>query len=47
MKANVFDINGKKLKTIDLPSCFSKKIRRDIIEKVLEVKKNKQPYAPS
>ncbi len=47
MKANVFDINGKKLRTIDLPSCFSKKIRRDIIEKVLEVKKNKQPYAPS
>lgn len=47
MKGYVLDINGKKLRTIDLHSCFSKKIREDIIAKVLEVKKNKQPYAPS
>lgn len=47
MKANVLSINGKKLRTIDLPNCFSQKIREDIISKILEVKKNKQPYAPS
>ena len=47
MKANILSINGKKLKAIELPSCFSQEIRKDIIAKVLEVKKNKQPYAPS
>lgn len=47
MKANLLDINGKTLKTIDLPSCFSAEVREDIIAKVLESKKIKQPYAPS
>jgi len=47
MKANVLDINGKKLKEIDLPKCFSQPIREDLIAKVLEVKKTKQPYGPS
>ncbi|HED06049.1 MAG TPA: 50S ribosomal protein L4 [Ignavibacteria bacterium] len=47
MKANLLDINGKKLKEIALPNCFSSEIREDIIVKVLEVKKSKQPYAPS
>ncbi len=47
MKANVLDINGKNLRTLDLPTCFSQEIRKDIIAKVLESKKTKQPYAPS
>ena len=47
MKANILNINGKKLKEIELPKCFSKKIREDIVSKVLEAKKSKQPYAPS
>jgi len=47
MKANILDINGKKLKEIKLPNCFSQEIRKDILAKVLESKKNKQPYAPS
>ena len=47
MKSAVLDINGKKSKTIELPSCFSQKIREDIIAKVLEAKKSRQPYAPS
>lgn len=47
MKANLLDINGKKLKEITLPSCFSEKIREDIVAKVLEAKKTKQPYGPS
>lgn len=47
MKTNVLDINGKKLKEINLPKCFSCPIRKDLIVKVLEVKKTKQPYGPS
>jgi len=47
MKANILSIEGKKIKEIDLPKCFSKEIREDLISKVLEVKKTKQPYAPS
>jgi large subunit ribosomal protein L4e len=47
MKANILDINGKKKGSIDLPKCFSQEIRKDIISKVLEAKKTKQPYAPS
>ncbi|MEK6906398.1 MAG: 50S ribosomal protein L4 [Nanoarchaeota archaeon] len=47
MKANVLDINGKKTKTIELPSCFSQPVREDIVSRVLETKKTKQPYSPS
>ena len=47
MKANILDVNGKKLKEISLPSFFSEKIRTDIVSKVLEAKKTKQPYGPS
>ena len=47
MKANILDINGKKLKEIEMPKFFSKKIREDLISKVIETQKTKQPYAPS
>jgi len=47
MKANILSIEGKKLKEIDLPKTFSYKIREDIIAKILEIKKNQQPYSPS
>ncbi|MBT96503.1 MAG: 50S ribosomal protein L4 [Candidatus Pacearchaeota archaeon] len=47
MKAKILDINGKEKEEIDLPRCFSQKIREDIISKVLEAKKTKQPYSPS
>ncbi len=47
MKINILNIEGKKIKEIDLPKCFSREIRKDIIAKVLEIKKNKQPYSPS
>lgn len=47
MKTQILDIDGKKVKNIELPKCFSQKIREDIIAKVLESKKVKQPYAPS
>lgn len=47
MKTKILDINGKEKESIDLPKFFSQKIREDIVAKVLEAKKNKQPYAPS
>ena len=47
MKTKLLDINGKEKGNIDLPKSFSKKIREDIVVKVLESKKTEQPYAPS
>lgn len=47
MKANILNIEGKKLREINLPKCFSADIREDIVAKVLEAKKRQQPYAPS
>lgn len=47
MKSHVFDTQGKKVKQIDLPKCFSQSIREDLIVKILETKKTNQPYAPS
>jgi len=47
MKTHILDINGKKIKEIELPKCFSQKVREDLIFKVLETQKTKQPYAPS
>jgi len=47
MKANILDINGKKTKQIELPECFSQKVREDLIAKFLETRKTNQPYGPS
>jgi len=47
MKAKILDINGKEKGSIDLPNCFSEVVREDIVAKVLEAKKMKQPYSPS
>ena len=47
MKAKILDINGKEKGTIDLPKYFESEIRADIVAKVLEAKKQQQPYAPS
>ncbi len=44
---NILDIEGKEKGKIEIPACFSKKIREDIIAKVLETKKIYQPFAPS
>src|SRR3989344_3039139 len=46
-KANILDINGNKTKDIVMPRWFYGKIREDIVSKVIEAKKIKQPYAPS
>ncbi len=47
MKAQLLNIDGKKIKEIELPKAFSEKIREDIVAKVLEARKTKQPYSPS
>ena len=46
MKGDILDIYGKKTKSIELPVSFSRVLRSDLIQKILEVKKHKQPYAP-
>ena len=47
MKAQIVGIDGKKIKEIDLPNFFSARIRDDLISKILEAKKKRQPYEPS
>ncbi len=47
MKQKILDINGKEKGSVILPKSFSKKIREDIVLKVLEAKKTEQPYSPS
>ncbi len=47
MRTQILNVEGKKLKEITLPNCFLQKVREDLIQKVVEVKKTKQPYSPS
>ncbi len=47
MKANILDLNGKKKSELNLPGFFSVKIRYDVLAKVIEAKKTKQPHGPS
>ena len=47
MKTKIFDIEGKRTREIELPSFFSQRIREDIVSKVLEALKTKQPHSPS
>lgn len=46
-KSKILDIHGKKKGIIDLPKAFSAVVRNDVISKVVEAQKVKQPYAPS
>ncbi len=47
MKTKIFSVKGKEKGEIALPKCFSAPIREDIVQKVLEIKKTKQPYGPN
>ena len=47
MKAKILSITGKEKGEIELPRCFSSKIRKDILARVVEAKKTQQPYGPS
>ncbi|MBI2448667.1 50S ribosomal protein L4 [Candidatus Pacearchaeota archaeon] len=46
MKASVLNLDGIKVKEIELPDFFSAPIREDIVQKYVEVYKDMQPYAP-
>lgn len=47
MKAKLLDIQGKKGKDITLPEFFSESVRKDLIQRIIEAKKVRQPYSPS
>ncbi len=47
MKSKILDINGKEKGSVELPKFFSEFVREDIVAKVLEATKMKQPYGPS
>jgi large subunit ribosomal protein L4e len=47
MKANLFGVDGKKVKQIEIPDFFKEAIRVDLIKKISELMKRKQPYGPS
>jgi large subunit ribosomal protein L4e len=47
MKVPILSVEGKKKGTIELPKCFSVPIRKDIVIKVIESKKERQLYSPS
>ncbi|MEK6904443.1 MAG: 50S ribosomal protein L4 [Nanoarchaeota archaeon] len=46
MKADLFDVDGKKLRTIELPEQFNEEVRSDLIQRaVLAIQANsRQPY---
>jgi large subunit ribosomal protein L4e len=47
MKSKILDLQGKEKGNIDLPKVFEKKVREDIVAKIIEAKKTMQPYSPS
>ena len=47
MKIHIFNTEGKKVKEIEMPRFFSQPIREDLVFKVLETRRNQQPYSPS
>ena len=47
MKTKLFDLEGNKAREIELPEFFSQKIREDLVAKILEAGKTRQPYGPS
>ena len=46
MKAHVLNVNGEKIRDIEVPKFFNETVREDIIAKAIEAKKRRQPYAP-
>jgi large subunit ribosomal protein L4e len=47
MKTSLYSADGKKLKQIEVPEIFSAVVRTDLIQKITESMKRKQPYAPN
>ncbi len=47
MKTTLYSTDGKKLKQIEAPEFFSATVRTDLIQKITESLKKRQPYAPN
>lgn len=47
MKTKIYTIDAKQGKEITLPECFNQAVRNDLIQKIIEAKKVKQPYGPN
>ncbi len=47
MKSKIISIDGKEKASIELPDCFSQRIRDDLVSRIFEAKKSTQPYSPS
>ena len=47
MKTKIYTVDGKQGKELTLPACFNEVVRNDLIQKIIEAKKTKQPYAPN
>jgi large subunit ribosomal protein L4e len=46
MKTKIYSIDGNKGKEITLPDAFQKIVREELIQRIIEAKKVKQPYSP-
>jgi large subunit ribosomal protein L4e len=46
MKTQLYNTDGKSVKQIELPKCFSEMIRDDLVWKIVEAKRIAQPYGP-
>ncbi len=47
MKTKIYTVEGKVGKELALPGFFNKRVREDLIQRIVEAKKNWQPYGPS
>jgi len=47
VKSNILNIEGKKIKEIDLPKVFERKIREDIVARAFGAQLTRQAYGPS
>lgn len=47
MKTSLYNTDGKSIKQIELPKCFSETIRDDLVWKIIEAKRMAQPYGPA
>ncbi len=47
MKTYIYDVDGKKGKQMEVPEFFKAVVRKDLIQKIVESMKRKQPYSPN
>lgn len=47
VKATLYDVQGNKKGTADLPAFFGERVREDIVQKCAEAERTGQPYGPN